>query len=156
MALVNVVKKVEKARDELGLLPGEEILAACTTNAKGTMKRMAIMGGIGGVVGAGIAAASDRKKGGEEEVQADAMAERYPGSQLFLVVTDRRMLATTVGAMSGKPKAVAAEWTRDELSSVEVERGKIAHTITINFADGSAVVCESPRGSDPDSLAAAL
>ncbi len=155
MALINVAKKIEKARDDLGLLPGEEVLAACTTNAKGSMKRMAIMGGIGGAVGAGIAAASDRKKGGGD-VEADAMAARYPGSQLFLVVTDRRLLATTVGAMSGKPKELAAEWRRDELSSIEIERGKLAHTITINFADGSAVECESPRGSDPETLAAAL
>jgi len=155
MALVNVVKKVEKARDDLGLLPGEEVLAACTTNAKGSMKRMAIMGGIGGAVGAGIAAASDRKKDGGD-VAVDSMAARYPGSQLFLVVTDRRMLATTVGAMSGKPKELVAEWSRDELSSIEVERGKLASTVTITFADGSAVECESPRATDPESLAAAL
>ena len=89
MPLVNVVKKIEKAADTLGLRPGEQVQAACTTNPKGTVKRMAFVQG-GGLVGAAIAAATD-KGGDADEAAANAagkLAARYPGGQLFLVVTD--------------------------------------------------------------------
>ena len=59
MALINVMKKVQKAGDKLGLLPGEEVLAACTTNPTGTVKRMTAVQ-LGGVVGAVIAARGDK------------------------------------------------------------------------------------------------
>ena len=157
MPLVNVVKKIEKAADTLGLQPGEQVLAACTTNPKGTVKRMAFVQG-GGLVGAAIAAATDKGESTEETVAnaAGKLAARYPGGQLFLVVTDRRVLAAKVGAMSGKPKELSAEWTRAEVAGIEVEQGKLAPPMTITFSDGSAVVCEGAKGTNPGSLGEVL
>lgn len=45
MPLVNVKKKVAKAGAKVGIEPGEEVLAGCTTNPSGTMKRMGAMTG---------------------------------------------------------------------------------------------------------------
>lgn len=156
MALINVKKKVEKAGDAIGLLPGEQVEAACTTNPKGSVKRMAFTQSAG-LIGAAVAAATDRKSSdGDVELAADALAARYPGGQLFLIVTDQRVLATKVAAMSGKPKELVAEWRRDEVVSIEVEKGKLALPMSIAFSDGSVVNCEGAKGTDPQSLAAAL
>lgn len=148
--LNNVVKKVTKAADKLGLEPGEEIRAACTTNPKGTMKR-AVGGSVGGVVGALVASRGDR--GGPD---GGGLAERFPTGQHFLVVTDRRLLACSTSAMSGKPKEVAAQWTLDEVAAIVTDSGKLAVPMSIGFADGSSVAVEAARGTGADTLAPAL
>ena len=38
MALVNLVKKIGKARDGLGMAENEKIVEACTANSKGSVK----------------------------------------------------------------------------------------------------------------------
>lgn len=150
MQLNNVVKKVTKAADKLGLEPGEEIRAACTTNPKGTMKR-AVGGGVGGVVGAVVAGRGDR--GGPE---GGGLAERFPAGQHHLVLTDRRLLACSTSALSGKPKEVAAQWALAEVASITTEPGKLAIPMTIGFVDGSTVAIEAARGTGPDTLPAAF
>ena len=59
MALVNVKKKVDKARGKLGLHPGEEVLGGCTTNPSGTMRRM-LARELGGAVAAAVRTTSRR------------------------------------------------------------------------------------------------
>ncbi len=148
MALINVVKKIEKARSGLGMASGETILAACTTNPKGTMKR-GMAAGLGGVVGAAIAA-----RGSGSEASAPAgLAERFVPGQNALVLTDQRLFLANLSALTGKPKEVVAEWTRAELASITVEETKLAYPMTITFADASTVEVEGAKGTDPRSLA---
>ena len=154
MALVNVKKKVEKAADVMKLRAGENVVAACTTNPKGSVKRMTAIQ-VGGLVGAAVAAATD-KGGKAEETAPDSLASRYPEGQMFLVVTTQRLLVAKVAAMSGKPKELMAEWDRGEVSGILVEKGKLAHPMTITFTDGSSVTCEGAKGTDPSALADAL
>jgi len=101
MALINVVKKIEKARTGLGIAADETIVAACTTNPKGTMKRGVALG-IGGVVGAAIATRGTASS----DAQESGLAERFVPGQNALVLTDQRLVLASLSALTGKPKAV--------------------------------------------------
>lgn len=146
MPLVNVKKKVAKAGEKVGLQPGEEVLAGCTTNPSGTMKRM-MAKEAGGLV---AAAALDRSQG--DATAAGALADRFVAGQNFVVVTDRRVLLIKMGMMTGSPKELLASWTHAEVTAITVTPGKLAHPFVISFADGSAVQVEGARGSDPGSV----
>ena len=149
MALINVKKKVEKSAEKLGFLPGETVVAGCTTNPSGTMKKM-LSKELGGVIGSALAS-----KGGE--LPADGgLAERFPSGQHFLVVTNERLLAASVGAMTGKPKEIVAEWARKDVASIVVEDGKMASPMTIAFVDGTAVQVEGAKGTDPAAIGEAI
>ena len=150
MQLNNVVKKVTKAADRLGLQPGEEVRAACTTNPKGTMKR-SVAGGVGGVAGALLAGRAD---GGG--ANGGGLAERFPTGQHYLVLTDRRLLACSVAALSGKPKELAADWPLDQVAGIGTDKGRLALPMTITFGDGSSVSLEAARGTGGETLAEAL
>lgn len=147
--LNNVVKKVTKAADKVGVEPGENVLAACTTNPRGTMNRM-LARELGGAIGA-LAAG----RGGAEQVEG-GLADRFPAGQHYLVVTDRRLLACSVSTMTGKPKELVAEWTLDEVLAIATESGRLALPMTIAFADGTAVSVEAAKGTGGDTLAPAV
>lgn len=147
MALVNVKKKVEKARDKLGLQPGEEVLGGCTTNPKGNMKRL-MAWQLGGAIGAAIAAR------GNGDAPADGgIAARFPSAQSFVCLTDQRLVVTSVALMSGSPKELTAEFSKAEVAAIEVDGGVAAMPITIAFSDGTAVQVEGARMSNPAGLA---
>ncbi|MDH4277948.1 MAG: hypothetical protein OEW83_07675 [Acidimicrobiia bacterium] len=150
MQLNNVVKKVGKAADKLGIQPGEEVLAACTTNPRGTMNRI-LAKELGGVIGALAAGRGDR------DTPADGgMAARFPEGQHYLVVTNRRLLACSVSTMSGKPKELVAEWPVDDVLAIATEAGKLSLPMTIAFTDGTAVGVEAANGTGGNTLAPAI
>ena len=152
MALINVVKKIEKARTNLGMEASESVVAACTTNPKGSMKRSLAVG-LGGVVGAAIAGRNGSSAETTEAAAADGMADRFVAGQHALVLTDKRLFLASLSALSGKPKAVVAAWDRADVAQISVEETKLAYPMTITFADGSAVVVEGAKGTDPRALA---
>lgn len=149
MALINVVKKVKKAGSEkTGIRPGEDILAACTTNPAGTVNKM-VSKEVAGIVGAMI---GDRARSGDADLPGGGLAERFVNGQNFVVLTDQRLLLMSMSAMSGKPKELLAEWNRDELASIKVDKGTLACPFTISFVDGSAVQVEGAKGTNPRSV----
>ena len=81
MALINVTKKLQKAGDSIGLLPGEEVLAACRTNPAGTMQRM-LARELGGALA--YAAAG---KGQQATAVECGLAHDFPSGQMFLGIT---------------------------------------------------------------------
>lgn len=148
MALVNVKKKIDKSRDKLGLHPGEQVLGGCTTNPSGTMKRM-LARELGGAVAAAMSA-----RGGSGAAPADGgMAKSFPQGQSFVCLTDLRMIVTNVSTMTGSPKAILAEFPKDDVIAVEVEKGLAAMPLNIAFSDGSAVQVEGAKMSNPAGLA---
>ena len=151
MPLVNVVKKVEKARQSIGLIDGERVVAGCTTNPKGTVSRMTARQ-LGGLIGA---VAADRFVGDANRDDV-GLAERFVPGQNFLVVTTHRVLLISMSALSGKPKELLAQWLRHEVADITVEEGRLAHPMTVVFADGTGVQVEGAKGSDPKSVASAL
>lgn len=151
MPLVNVVKKVDKAREAIGLAEGEGVVAGCTTNPKGTVSRMTARQ-LGGLLGA---VAADRF-GSSPAIDETGLAERFVPGQNFLVVTTHRVLLVSMGSFSGKPKDLVGQWRRDEVAYITVEEGRLAHPMTIVFVDGTAVQVEGAKGSDPKSVAHAV
>jgi hypothetical protein len=150
MALVNVKKKIEKSADKIGVRPGEVVIAGCTTNPSGTVNKM-LLKELGGVIGGALA-----DKPGMATSVAGGSADRYPSGQHFLVLTNERLFAASLSALTGKPKGVVAEWPRNDVSTIVVEDGKIAMPLTVVFTDGTAVQVEGAKGSDPRSLAEAI
>ena len=148
MALINVAKKIEKARTGLDMDPDERIVAACTTNPKGAMKRSVAVG-LGGVVGAAIASRGTSS----DEPTGPGLADRFVPGQNALVLTDRRVFLAKLSAMTGKPKEIVAQWARDDVAAIAVEETKLSYPMTITFSDGSAVEVEGAKGTDPRSLA---
>ena len=149
MALINVVKKIEKARGSLGVPADEQIVAACTTNPKGTMKRSVAVG-LGGAVGAAIAARGGKSDGAA--TNAPGLADRFVAGQNALVLTDRRLLLAKLSALTGKPKEVVAEWARADVAAISVEETRLSFPMTITFADATVVEVEGAKGTDPRSL----
>lgn len=149
MALVNVKKKIEKSAANLGMRPEEIVIAGCTTNPSGTMKKM-LARELGGAVAGALAGRSDATSvdGGS--------AARFPDGQHFLVLTNERLFAAKVSALTGKPKEIVADWYRSEVESIIVEDGKLAKPLTIIFTDGTAVQVEGAKGSDPAALGTAM
>ena len=148
MALVNVKKKVDKARGKLGLHPGEEVLGGCTTNPSGTMRRM-LARELGGAVAAAISS-----RGGADDVPTDGgCAAAFPQGQSFVCLTDLRMIVTDVSTMTGSPKSILAEYPKDAVIAVEVEKGLAAMPLNIAFSDGTAVQVEGAKMSNPAGLA---
>ena len=148
MALINVTKKIEKARDGLGIQTDEQIIAACTTNPKGMMKR-SIAAGLGGAVGAAIAS----RGSGQSTESVPGLADRFVAGQHALALTDRRLIQAKLSAMTGKPKEIVAEWARGDVTQIAVEETKLAYPMTIVFRDGSQVEVEGAKGTDPRALA---
>ncbi len=149
MALVNVKKKIEKSAEKLGLGPDETVIAGCTTNPSGTMKKM-LTKELGGVIASSIAG-----QAAEADVDTGSAA-RFPTGQLFLVLTSERLFAAKLSAMTGKPKEIVAEWSRSEVEAIIVEDGKLSMPVTIVFSDGTAVQIEGAKGSDPAALGTAM
>lgn len=151
MALINVKKKIEKSAEKIGLTADEVVVAACTTNPKGTIKRMMVRE-LGGVAAAAVTAS---KGGGAAEATIDegTAAAAFPSGQRFLALTNKRLITCPVSALSGKPKPVDAAWERAQIASVEIEKGRMASPLTITFVDGSLVEIEGAAGTDPGALA---
>lgn len=150
MQLNNVKKKVLKSADKIGIPAGETVLAACTTNPSGTMKRM-MAKELVGIVGA---IAADRTT--KDAPEGGGLAEDFPSGQHYLILTDQRLLVTSVAAMSGKPKELKAEWPIDDIAAIGAEPGKLAIPLSIAFADGSAVQLEGARGTGADTVPGAF
>ena len=153
MALVNIKKKIEKNRAKLGLAADEVVLAACTTNPKGTIKHM-----IGKEAG-GLAARAVVGKDADATTVVTAegtLGSRFPEGQRFLALTSHRLFTTDVSLMLGQPKVIDAEWPRAEVAVISVVAGRMASPLLITFTDGSAVEVEGAAGTDPNALAEAF
>lgn len=152
MPIINVPKKIEKARDDLDFTVDERLVAACTTNPKGTVSRMTARQ-LGGLVGA---VAADRVAGTAPMSDGHGLSERFVDGQNFLVITSRRMLLVKMSALTGRPKELVGEWRIEQVADITVEEGRLAYPMTILFVDGTAVQIEGAKGSDPKSVGRAL
>ena len=144
MALNNVTKKMDKARMELGLAPGEEVLMGCLVNPRGTTAGMAI-GGL-----AGMAIANKMSKG---NAASDGMATQWPKGRQLFAITSSRVIICKMSAMAGKPKEITASWPHSAIARFEVDKGKTAYPFQVEFTDGSIVDSEGAKGSGADQLA---
>ena len=143
MALVDVGKKIDKARDKLGLPADEEILAACMANPRGTVGAMA----VGGLAGAAIRAKIDKRAA---EAADGGIAASWPGGRNMLAITSQRLVLCKVSVMSGKPTEISAAWPHADIDLIEIQKGKTAYPFSVVFTDGSVAQGEGAKASGAD------
>lgn len=151
--MVDMAKKIHKKGAEF-LEPGEKILAATVIGAIGQFKKSVAFGAIGGLAGTAVSSAI---KGNTEQTEAGSMADSFPQHrQAILALSDQRWLLFEQGAISGGPKALSAQWPHDQITAIEVEKGKLTSKVGVVFVDGSTAHIEAVKGAKPERLSEAL
>jgi hypothetical protein len=132
-----------------GVLEGDErVLAAIRTSPRGAT----VAAGVGGLVG-GLVAARQAKKGAAEQAEGSA-AGMWPPVRCAVALTDRRLLIYGFTAL-GQPKDVIAEFSLDQLASVEIDKG-FMNKVRFAFTDGSAAKVECGKVEKVDNFATAF
>jgi hypothetical protein len=136
----------DKVREAAGsrLEPGETILAATKAFPEGGLRkiarRTAAFGVVGGAVGAAIAGAGDGVSAGK--------------NGLALAITDRRLLALSLSALTGSPKELVAVLPLDRVKGIETGGTKVfgieTGTVTLTLDDGTTQTFEIPKASMKD------
>jgi len=143
MAMVDIAKKIDKARGKLGLPADEEILVAFMANPRGTIGAAA----VGGVVGIAIRAKVDKRAA---EAAGGGIAASWPGGRNMMAITSKRLVLCKMSAMSGKPTEISASWPHADIAGFEIEKGKTAYPFSVVFSDGSVAQGEGGKGSGAD------
>ena len=151
--MVDFTKKIHKKGAEM-LQHGEEVIAACPLQPVGSFGKSVSMTAVGGI--AGVAISSRMGKGDGTSTEAGTLADSFPGGNLIIAVTDQRVIAFEQASMSGNPKSIAAEWPRDQVTSMSLEKKKMTFLAELKFADGSVANGEIIKGAKPEKFAAAL
>ena len=154
--MVDFTKKVHKhAMDTLE--PGEQLLHSSVITPRGAVSRQAVAGGVGGLVGIGIAAAIDKKKNkGATEAPQGSWADQFPKQKVYLSITDRRLVVHKFGEGLGRPKELLGWIPRDAVAGFQGTKGRIAHACTLAFSDGSTYDIDVMKGGKPEVFAQLL
>lgn len=157
-SMVDFTKKVRKNAAET-LEPGEQVHAAAVITPRGQVLRGALAGGVGGVVGLGVAAAVDslaKTKAGVITPESGTWADQFPKKKVFLSVTDRRVVVHKFSELTGKPKELLGWVPREAVHGLEVEKGRITHAGVLHFTDGSSYAVDLLKGSSAEEMVQAL
>lgn len=131
--------------------PGEGLICGLLVNPVGTT-RLLVASGVGGLAGRAIAA-----RGANPTPAPTRMAAQLPEQRMWLAITRTRLIGWHHSTLTGRPKQVLFELPVDEVVRANVEPRKTTSIVSLNFADGSTRLFESPRlGSDPIAFAEAL
>ncbi|HUG82931.1 MAG TPA: hypothetical protein VMM13_00115 [Euzebya sp.] len=151
--MVDFTKKVRnKAADTFE--PGEQVQVSVVVQPQGDALKHAVAGGVGGLLGAGIASAVG--KGKSSPAPEGTWASQFPRAKVFMTVTDQRVAVHSFGAMTGSPKDLVLSIPRDAVAGLQVSKGKVVHKATLAFTDGSNVLLDVLRGGDVNALGPAL
>ena len=145
--MVDTAKKIDKAREKLGIPDDEEILAACMANPRGTVGAMA----LGGLAGAAIRSKVDKNAAAAAD---GGLAATWPGGRNMLAITSKRLVLCKMNTMSGKPTEVSASWPHGDIALIQVEKAKTAYPFSVVFDDGSVAQGEGAKGSGAADLGA--
>lgn len=129
--------KLQKSAGQV-LRPGEKVIAAIRAQPRGSTTGMA----VGGLVGAAVAGRQAQKA--HAKVGEGTLASGWPQGRLAVGLTDQRLLTFNYTAL-GKPKDMTGEFPLNEVSSVELEKKKVANAVRFAFVDGSAVEVECAK-----------
>ena len=131
-------KLLGKASDGL-LRTGEEPLAVVRAMKPGQLKRSAVAGGIGGLVGAALAHKLDKASEAAGVVELPRMV---------LALTGERMLVFTQSALTAKAKELRFEFPVADFAAVEAGEGKVLGMKVVPLAfqlrDGDTFAVEVP------------
>lgn len=154
MAMIDFTKKIHKhCADDLE--PGEEILASTFGQPPGAIRRQVAFGAIGGAVGAVVGEAVANKRIEDSEQNNDqGITLEIPAGKAVLGLSPQRLLVFGHSALSGRPKGLNASIPLDQISSIEVDEGKLAGKMLITFVDDSSVDFDIVKTSGPGPFAA--
>jgi hypothetical protein len=138
------VKLIHKHRSP-DLHPGEQVEGAVFVQPVGTFGA-SVAFGVAGAVGRAVADASRRQ---DEAAADDSLAARMPGGRLVLAMSAQRFMVFTHSAMSGRPKDLAAEFSWDEVRSIELGEGKVKQALVVGFTDDSSAAFEVMKTAKP-------
>lgn len=153
MAMIDFTKKIHKhCADDLE--PGEEVLVSTFGQPPGAIRRQVAFGAIGGAIGAvaGEALANKRIKDSDQEAGEGIVLE-IPAGKAVLGLSAQRLLVFGHSALSGRPKELNASIPLDQISSIEVDEGKLAGKMLISFVDGSSIDFDIVKTSGPKPFA---
>lgn len=147
---MNVADYAEKIQAKAqGVLQGDErVLAAIRTSPRGTT----LGAGVGGLVG-GLIAIRQAKKGAAEQTEGSA-ATTWPPVRCAIALTDRRLLIYSFTTL-GQPKELVAEYSLDQLATIEIKKG-FMNKVRFAFNDGSAAEVECGKVEKVDNLTTAF
>ena len=135
--MANIADWVLKSNNN-ELEPGEEILSALAVSVHNKVKYMA-SGVLGGVIGATIARQMLKKKNQKNKLtQPKPSVIKYPKGAVILALTSKRLLVYRLNLL-GRPKALGASYSINDLATAESIIEKINYTLLIAFADGGTV-----------------
>lgn len=132
-------KKIQKAA-KAEMQPDEEMRDAVFLNPFGfTSKLMAKE--RGGVVGSMIS-----KANGSEPLRSDTgLASLFPEVQMWVGLSNQRLLVWSHSTLSGKPKKLIHEVPSADVVSVTLDPQKAVHAFVIEFFDGTGRLFEAPK-----------
>ena len=144
----NYAEKLQKKASEV-LRPNEQLLAAVRAAPRGSTTGLA----VGGLIGAAVASRQASKA--NEQMGAGSMASTWPSGQSAVGLTDQRLLTFNYTAM-GKPKDLTGEFPLDQISSIDMEKKKIANALKVGFVDGSVAEVECKKLEKTDEFLSAF
>jgi len=147
------VKKMNKHGMHL-LHAGETVETAVPSQSTGSLNGN-VARQVGGLVGAAVHAAMSKKQS-DDVPPAAGIADTMPNGDAVYVVTDQRLAAITYTVLGGKPDELVGSYRYDEIAGVESAKGRLASTVTLRFADGSAGAFEVPRMGKPEKFVEVL
>lgn len=128
----------------------EEVLATLLFGPHGSIKRQAVAGGVGSVLGtAGLVAA---RNSADKKSVAQAVAERdgetlagtfWAGFGLITITSSRILVFSRSDAVSKKPTDLVAVYQRGAITGVSTEKKFMKRDLTMTFADGSDLVLDA-------------
>jgi hypothetical protein len=116
------------------LQPGEAVLRAVVAQPPGSLTR-----GInepGGNLVSGLRQGRRDKR--EHGAEAAGLAAAVPPRNVYLTLTDRRLLVHTMSVL-GSPKALAAALPLDRLARLTLDQQRNSGILLVRFADGTSV-----------------
>lgn len=137
--MARAFKKVQKATRDLPA--GEELLAGMIVAPFGFTSKL-MMKDLAGVIGGLLLA----PRGERPALVTDAgIAADFQEAQMWLGLTNKRLLVWSHSVMSGKPKRLIHEMPSADLTAIEMEAHKMVHAVVLRFSDGTGRLYEAPR-----------
>ena len=138
------------------LQPGETLLGGALLNPPGMTGKM-MARGVGGAVGSALHDKFGTDVDAEELSSDTGIAARFLDKPVWMAVTPTRLLVWGHSTLSGKPKGLEFTLERSDVTSIDLDKQKTCHLVTMRFADGSGRMFEVPKMmNDPVGFAAAI
>ena len=122
---------------------GEQVVAVTVSNPPGNLAG-ASLGGAMGMWRARAKAAGHHR--------GNALADRLPSATLYLVLSDKRLVAFSARGAFGKPGDPVCDYNRSEIRGVERTKRGVLWKASLSFSDGSTRVLEFMSTAHPEAF----